>query len=293
MTAFTLGILGGLGTGAVWATISILVRSLSGRFPVVAITVARSFLGGTLVLVLAVALGHGGEIVRMPLWVVLTLWASMLLAMGLGDTLFFASMEYLGVTRALTLSMVNPLLTTLVGVGVLGERVSPLATIGILLVVAGLALLVSGKTESAERRRAVRRGTRMVFVAACCWGSAAILMKPALRVASVVAAAAIRIPIAGIFLCLTPWMRGTLPVLRKITREERTRLAIICALSAGGSLLFTTGIKYGGVAVGNVLASTSPLFALPFEIWVLRQPQSVQTICGALVTVSGIVLLNL
>ena len=51
-----------------------------------------------------------------PLWVVLSLATAILLAMGVGDTLFFRSMDSLGVTRALTLSLLNPLLTTLTGI---------------------------------------------------------------------------------------------------------------------------------------------------------------------------------
>jgi drug/metabolite transporter (DMT)-like permease len=63
-------------------------------------------------------------------------------------------------------------------------------------------------------------------------------------------------------------------------------------LSAIGSLLFTTGIKFGGVAVGNVLASTSPLFTLPFEVLVFRQRPSAWTVMGAAVTVGGVGLMN-
>jgi len=288
-----LGILGGLGTGVIWAAISVLVRSLSGVVPPIGITALRSVVGGGLLFLLALATGHGGEIVRMPLWVVLALWASMLIAMGAGDTLFFASMDYLGITRALILSMLNPLLTTLVAILLLGEPVTALRAAGMFLVVGGLVLIVAGKGEAPERRRTSREGLRLIVLAATCWACAAILMKPALQVASVMAAAAIRIPAAGLALWLTPWTRGTLATVRKATRPQRQRLALICGLSAVGALAFTTGIKYGGVAVGNVLAATSPLFTLPFEIWVLGQPQSPRTILGALVTVAGIGLMNL
>jgi drug/metabolite transporter (DMT)-like permease len=99
-------------------------------------------------------------------------------------------------------------------------------------------------------------------------------------------------PSAGILLWLTPWPRGTMARVKKAGSSDRRRLAAICVLSAVGTFCFTTGIKYGGVAVGNVLAATSPLFTLPFEIWVLGQRQSAQTIAGALLTVAGIGLMN-
>ena len=294
MTEMTLGILGGLGSGLTWGTISLLVRSLSGTIAPVGITAVRSILGGGILLVVALATGHGGEIARMPLWVVLTLWSAIIIAMGFGDTAFFASMDHLGVTRALTLTMINPLLTTVVGVGLLREPVTPPRALGMLLVVGGLALVISGEGEGGgERRGSTRRGLRLVFMAAGAWALSAILMKPAFQAVSVVAAAAVRIPAAGVVLWLTPWTRGVPAALGKTTREERLRLGVICILSAVGSLFWTTGIKYGGVAVGNVLSSTAPLFTLPFEVIVLGRRPSLLTVIGAVVTITGICLMNL
>ena len=294
MSDLTWGILGGLGTGLTWGTISLLVQSLSGTIAPVGITAMRSILGGAVLLLVAVVTGYGGEIAAMPLWVVLTLWSSIIIAMGFGDTMFFVSMDYLGVTRALTLTMINPLLTTVAGVGLLGEPVTPLRALGMLLVVGGLALVISGKGETAgDRRGSTRRGLRLVCLAAGAWAVSAIIMKPAFQAVSVMAAAAVRIPAAGVVLWLTPWTRGVPAALARATRQERLRLGVICLLSAVGSLLFTTGIKYGGVAVGNVLSATSPLFTLPFEVWVLGRRASRQTALGALVTVTGIGLMNL
>jgi len=294
MTDVTRGIAGGLGTGMIWAAVSILVRSLSGTITPAGITAVRSTIGGAIILGVALATGHGGEILRMPLWVVLALWASIIIAMAFGDTLFFASMDHLGVTRALTLSMANPLLTTLIGIGLMGEAVSLPRAAGILLVVGGLLLIVTGKGETeAEHRRATRRGARLVFLAAGAWALSAVILKPALQAVSVVAAAAVRIPMGGFVLWLTPWTRGSVRAVTTSTRAERIRLIAICLLSAVGSLFFTTGIKYGGVAIGNLLSSTSPLFTLPFEVWVFGQRPSRQTILGALLTVAGIGLMNL
>jgi drug/metabolite transporter (DMT)-like permease len=51
-------------------------------------------------------------------------------------------------------------------------------------------------------------------------------------------------------------------------------------------------VKYGGVAIGTVLATTSPLFTIPLEIVVLRRHPSRRTIVGAAVSVLGIVLMS-
>jgi drug/metabolite transporter (DMT)-like permease len=293
MSELTWGIAGGLGTGLAWAALSIIVSSLSATVRPVSITAVRSTVGGIIIVAVALLTGHGPEILRMPLWAVLALWASILLAMGFGDTVFFASLEHLGVTRALILSLANPLLTTIVGIGLLGEGVTIPRILGILLVVGGLALIISGKGEGDGKARGdARRGLKLVFLAAGAWAVSAIIMKPPLQIVSATAAAAVRIPLAALVMWLTPWTRGTVREVVACRPNERVSLAAVCVLSAVGSVLFTTGIKFGGVAVGNVLASTSPLFTLPFEVLVLRQRPSAWTVMGAAVTVGGVGLMN-
>jgi drug/metabolite transporter (DMT)-like permease len=289
VTDLTLGILGGLGSALAWGVISILVRSLSGILRPVSVTVVRSTVAGAIMLALAMVTGHAAEVLDAPLWVVLMLWASILIAMGYGDTMFFASMDHLGVTRALTLSMANPLLTSVIGIGLLGEPVSILRASGILLVLVGLVLVISGKGEGEPgRSRGLNRGLRMVFMAAGAWALAAIIMKPPLQVLSVMAATAVRIPITGLVLWFTPWASGTVADIVRCSRTERVRLAAICLLSAVSSLLFVTGIKYGGVAIGNLVSSTAPLFTLPFEVWLFGRRPSRQTMLGAVTAITGI-----
>jgi len=294
MTDLTWGIFGGLGSGLTWAVTSIIVRSLAGALSPVSITAVRSIIGGTTLLLAVTAAGFGGELLRAPLWAVLALWASMLLAMGVGDTLFFASMNHLGVTRALILSMANPLLTTLIGVGLLGEQVGLPRLAGILSVVGGLALIIAGRGEKASERRGVsRRGLRLVLAAAAAWALSAVIVKAPLQTVSVLTATALRFPIAGLVLWCTPWTRGTLQELRKCTARERALLVTTSFIGCVGSMLFIASIKFGGVAVGNVLSSSAPFFTIPYEVWVLKQRPSLQTVLGAILTVAGVGLLNL
>jgi drug/metabolite transporter (DMT)-like permease len=231
---------------------------------------------------------------RTPLWVVLMLWASMLLAMGVGDTLFFASMDHLGVTRALILSMANPLLTTAIGMGLLGEPMTTGRVLGILSVVGGLVLVIAGREESAGTHRAVsRRGLRLVFGAAIAWALSAVIVKAPLQTVSVLTATALRFPIAGLVLWFTPWTRGTLQALRQCTRRERVLLGSTILIGCAGSMLFITSIKFGGVAVGNVLSSSAPFFTIPYELFVLKQRPSLPTLLGAILTVAGVGLMHL
>jgi len=293
MNELTLGILAGLGCGLNWAVTSLLVRTLLGRLTPVGIGALRATGGGGLLVGLALAAGEGPAMLHAPLWVVLSLATAILLAMGVGDTLFFRSMDSLGVTLALTLSLLNPLLTTLTGIVLYREPLTLLRLAGIGLVIGGLVLIVSGEEEAgAATGRMRRQGLRLVFIAAGCWALAATIVKPALREVPVLAGTALRIPIAALVLWWTPWTRGTLAAVRESTPAERWRLVTLCCLNALGSIFFTVAIRSGGVAIGNALASTSPLFAIPLEILVLKKRPSSRTIAGAMLTVAGIACLG-
>ncbi|HSB81029.1 MAG TPA: DMT family transporter [Candidatus Methylomirabilis sp.] len=293
MTDLTLGILAGLGSGLNWAVTSLLARSLLGRFTPVKLSAVRSTVGGGILLAAAIGAGEGPDMLHAPLWVALSLWTAIVLAMGVGDSLFFRSLDHLGLTLALALSLLNPLLTTLTGIAIYGEPMNLLRLAGILAVLGGLGLVISGRGQEGPRAtRAWRRGLRLVFLAAVAWAISATLVKPALLQLPVLAGTALRIPMAGLVLWLTPWTRGTLDAIRASSRDERWRLATVCLLNAVGSALFTIAIRSGGVAIGNALASTAPLFAIPLEIGILKQRPSRRTIVGAVCTVAGIACLS-
>ncbi len=293
MSDLSMGILGGLGSAVTWAAISILARALSGRLTPAGINAVRATAGGLAILAGALAAGYGGEIVGMPLWAVVALWCSITIGYAGGDTVFFAGMASLGVTRAHTLSMAHPLLSTIVGIWLLGEGVTLWRAVGILLVLGGIGLIVSGEGEADDETSTRRRqGIRLVLAAAVLWTVSAVLLKAPLRVVSAMAATAVRNPLAGLVLWCTPWTRGTWRTARDSRGRELARLVAICLLSATSSLLFTLGIKYGGVAVGTVLSTTSPLFTIPLEIAVLGKQPSRRTVTGAVTAVLGIALMS-
>jgi len=293
MSDLAFGILGALGSAITWASISILAQDLAGRFTPAGINAFRSTVGGLAVLLGAVAAGLGGEIIRMPLWAALMLWASIIVGYAGGDTLFFEGMRRLGVTRAHTLSMAHPLLSTIVGAWLLQEPITPVRGVGIGLVLTGITLIVSADGDPGAEQPGHRwRGVRLVLVAAAAWSAAAVMLKAPLQVMSAATATGVRHPVAGLVLWLTPWSRGTWTAIRRSGKRDALLLAAICVLSAVSPLLFTVGIKYGGVAIGTVLSTTSPLFTIPLEILVLKRRPGARTIGGALVTVVGIVLMG-
>ncbi|HLF47817.1 MAG TPA: EamA family transporter, partial [Methylomirabilota bacterium] len=99
----TLGALYALGSGLTWAVTSLLVRTLSGTLGSVAISAVRCTFGGAVLL--AWILFTSGAA---PLWairpgVLALLVLSIVVAVAIGDTVFFESIGRLGLARAMTI----------------------------------------------------------------------------------------------------------------------------------------------------------------------------------------------
>jgi drug/metabolite transporter (DMT)-like permease len=69
-------------------------------------------------------------------------------------------------------------------------------------------------------------------------------------------------------------------------------IAWLGGLTAMTTVMFAAGLKYAGVAVGTVLSSTSPLFAIPLSLWISGERLRLATAVGAVVTVTGIALMQ-
>jgi drug/metabolite transporter (DMT)-like permease len=80
----------------------------------------------------------------------------------------------------------------------------------------------------------------------------------------------------------------------KPTRRA-TKIVLFAAFfgMALGSLLYTYAVKLIGASIASVLGSISPLFALPISIFFLKEKFSYKSIFGALMTVSGVILVVL
>jgi drug/metabolite transporter, DME family len=78
--------------------------------------------------------------------IVLTLWLGVVTT-TLAYLLFAYGLARLPATTVATLTLAEPLCATLLGVGVLGERLTPWATVGVLVIAAGLGLLAARRRK--------------------------------------------------------------------------------------------------------------------------------------------------
>jgi len=275
-----------------WAVTSLLARSLMPELGSVAVNAIRSTIGGALLVVWVLATAGAGAFtaISTTAWVLLAL--SIVMAIALGDTVFFESTRALGLARAMTISTTYPLGAAAIAAVFLGEPVTLPIAVGALVTLAGLVLIVAPWAERAPEER-FWFGVGTAAIASLAWAVSTVLLKPALAETDAVTAQAIRLPLASAALWLTPWARSAPRALALSSRGARVRIVVLGALTSVSSVMFVAGVKHAGVAVASVLSSTAPMFAIPLAVIFLGERLTPHALLGIAITIAGIAVLQL
>jgi drug/metabolite transporter (DMT)-like permease len=288
-----IGALCALGSAITWAVISLLVRTVSPPLGSVAVSILRSLIGGSLLLVWVLTVGGLAPLVAVPPGALALLAVSVVIAIGVGDVAFFESARYLGLAPAMTVTMTYPLIGAVLAAIFLDEPITLAIAAGSLVTLSGLALIVFTRPGDRPREGRTGLGLAAATTASVAWAVSLLLLKPAMGSLDAVTAQAVRLPLAGLVLLATPWGWGAATQMGRASRGVFLRVAFLGAVTAGSSVLFVTGVKLADVAVAAVLSSTSPLFAIPLGLVFLGERLTARAVLGTLVTVAGLALLRL
>ncbi len=288
-----LGAIAALGSACTWAVTSLLVRRLAPTLTSLMVNALRSVLGGALLLAWVLLRSGSDDLTSVSPQAFLLLVVSIVIAVGVGDTLFFESARRLGIARAMTLSMTYPLIATLMAAATFGEAVTASFLAGSVVTLAGLALIVMARDGHGERDPGqVRAGVTEATIASVAWAVSVIVLKYPLAEMDATSAQAIRLPVGGLLLWATPWAWPAASRVRAGGRSVQATLACLSVLTAVSSVMFVVGVKHAGVAVTTVLSSTAPMFAIPLGMIFLGERLSAAGVLGTVVTVAGIAILQ-
>ena len=288
------GMAAALVSALAWTLVSLLARDLATHIPSLSLNIIRSAGGSVLLVPVALAIGDLRALGQVsPLaWTCLVI--SVLTALGIGDTAFFESTKFLGLSRAMTISTAGyPLLASALALWWFGERITLAVVIGSVVTLGGLVLIVSDRgLDAPGPLEGRRRGLGLALVAALAWAVSAALMKPPVREIDPLTIQAVRLPLSALVLWATPWARGTARGLWTHRHVVGRRVLALSALTALSAVTFLAGLKYAGVALGTVLSSASPLFALPIGLLAFGERVTWRAATGAALTVAGIAILS-
>jgi drug/metabolite transporter (DMT)-like permease len=287
------GALCALGSAFTWAVTSLLARTLHPTLSFVAINAIRSTVAGVLVVAWVVTIDGVGALTSISAATFWLLALSIAIAVGIGDNLFFESSRTVGLARSMTIGMTYPLITTVLAAWVLDERITARVALGAVLTLAGILLIVMGRPHAAEARHEhYWRGVAAASLASLAWGVSPLMMKAPLEEMSATAAQGVRLPVAAAVLWVTPWARGAVSALIGGGRRVMARMAALSVLTVASSVLYVAGIKYAGVAIGSILSSVAPMFAIPLGIAFLGERLSPAALLGVAVTIMGVAVLQ-
>ncbi len=275
-----------------WATVGVVMAFLARSMDPFAIVAVRLLLGSLFLSPILLVMAIGGGLGTLPVGAVALLVASGVVSLGIGDSLYVASLPHIGVSRAHPISItLFPLFTFIVAATWLGEVITPSTLAGSALIIVGVILVVlSGKAKLRHPVPASHssRGILLVVVAAALWAAGFGFLKLAVFDVNPATAGYVRLLSGGLFLL------GFMLFRKRPLRLQRRSgwqwaslvwIGLMTAFSTG--LLVVLAVKYAGAAKVSVLTSTSPLFALPLAFLFLGERINWRTGLGTALAITG------
>ena len=215
-----------------------------------------------------------------------------------GDAMLFQAFVLIGARLAMLLMTLAPVIGALLAWVFLGETLSPLEIVAIIVTVGSVAWVVS------ERRNpsSVDGNPRSYLIGVLCgiggaFGQALglILSKrgmvgdfPALS------ASLIRLTTASVVIWLWALIRGQLRPTIEGLRIRRARWSIVVGTITGpfiGMTLSLVAVQLTQVGIASTLMALSPVFLLPMSHWVLKERITQRAIVGTVVAMVGVAMI--
>ena len=288
-------------TSACWAFSAVLF-TLAGR-KVGAAQVNRLRLLFGLVFFLLIHLLATGTLIPLNASWQTWMWLGLsgVVGLALGDLALFQSYLYVGPRMGALIMAVVPVFSTIFAWFFLGEWLDWVKIAGIVLAVAGIALVVlergSKPEQGAHDRRQYLQGIFYGFLAAAGQTAGLLLTKRGLADGfPALSGVLIRVLVA----CLVLWAVALTTRQAHATfsalRERRTLNLLLAGSLIGpfaGVWLSTIAIQLTAVGIASTLTSLAPILLLPISAWLFHERISIRAIAGTFLTIVGVVILFL
>jgi drug/metabolite transporter (DMT)-like permease len=289
----------------------------------------RTAIGTLTFIIIVLFLNELDLIFQIPweLWMLLIF--SFVFGQVIGDTAYFIAQERLGTTIALAISMTFPLFTFILSLIFLSRPFELNLFFSLLLIGVGITIIGKSKINfqnSDEDEKKITEQTLKVrfqalfekdivkaiifcFAASLGWAVGAVMIEFATdRIDKIIQAKelssiignVIRFPFALLILSAMVWRENYLNRVNSfsINRKKslRTWALLVGASIIGtsfGAYLYTESVHVAGADVVALIASASPLFALPLTYFINKETISKFGFVGVILTICGVVVILL
>lgn len=224
------------------------------------------------------------------------LMLSGVVGIGLGDTAYFKSINYLGARRALLMECLAPPLTALIALVFLRESLGAIAWGGIVLTVGGIAWVISERVPAVDQTYVnLRAGITWSVLAQLGQASGAVMSRGVLANTDIdpLGSGLLRLTAGGVILVILVGSRGQVGAQLRPLRSRQVFPMLLLAAFLGTYLaiwLQQVAFKFTPAGIAQALLATSPLFVLPIAV-MLGDRVTGRAVLGVLVAIGGIWLL--
>ena len=287
------GLLYALLAGIFWGISPLFLKKGMIRSNVSAATVIQQ---GVIVAILAAIAGARHELFRTEL-PARALWSFIgagVVGASLGKIFYNRSIDNVGASRATSIKNSDPIITAVLAVAMLGERLTIQIAAGVLLIVAGILLLtrVTAKTEG-------RRDRLLHFLypllAVFCYGITPVFKKMGIAAASLPALGALVMQMTGFIVIVTAGrLLKIKPKWERIPAQPLIFFALSGVAEALGSLCTFYALIYAPAVVVSPVWRISPLVTFLFSRFTLKGVEVVTLRDGlaASLIVGGVLLMS-
>lgn len=283
-------IIGGIAalfSAASWALGGVLWRKIGEEISPYSMNLCKGVIGCLYLVVVLVLVGIEPVKSRDFLF----LGISGLVGITFGDTFFFKSLMYLGPRLASLMGTLTPVLTVLAAILFLGERLSLLVWIGIVLTVGGVTWVLWERLPEDKMIKNKSLGIKYSMLCVFCTTAGIIFAKIGVESVSAVQATFIRLFLGSIGLIvwgiLGRQLRSWVTPFKNPSVLKRASF-IVLIVTFGGFWLSLLALKYIDASIASTLSSTTPLFILPMVAIMLKERVPFRAVLGAMLAVGGI-----
>lgn len=283
---------------AMWAVATLLFGRLEKKVSPAAINYSKCLVAGVLLLITRVIVGGSALAdVGMAAWVELSV--SAVVGILIGDTCYFEAIQRIGVSRSILLLSTAPLFAAAGGVWFLGESLTALGVVGIVVTIVGLGVVAGKPSELKSAASGLSLvGVVFGFMAALGQASGGVTSKAAMAGGiDPLAAATFRLLVTVGILTIYGLFKGELIQWGKdIVAERRWRTITVASLLGtycGMWFIQLAFARTSSSGVASALVSSSPLFAIPLAHLTGTEKVNLRTGIGGVLTTCGVVLLTL
>jgi drug/metabolite transporter (DMT)-like permease len=301
----------GVATAILWSFTAIFFTAAGKRIGATVVNATRIFIAIGL-LGVTHRLMTGLWIPDVTLWSVLYLAGSGIVGLTIGDLALFTAFVLIGPRLSMLIMTSSPIFAALFGWIALGEMLSGVAWLGMLLTIAGIAWVVLERPakSSIVTGPGWGRGILLAFIGAACQSAGLWMSKagighgwlPRDQHLDPQTATLVRMFFAGVFAIPTVWWylarsraAGAPPRPKRHWKTRRTGyLLTLCGAIVGpflGVWMSLIASDNAPLGIAQTTCSLTPIFVLPLVIWIHREHVSPRAALGAVVAVAGTALL--